>query len=238
MSMMTGKGNAVRGSVGSLLIVVLGLATLGSIFVYEDPSLLDLIPGAEAFVADAGAVPDDWKVYSSRELGIIIQYPPGYVAKATEVHTQLGRREGTSGVSFSVPKDIFAGTELVADSGFSIEVIPAVPSCVGSLFLDEDISSYTMRENGTPYSVAKSAGTGVGHRYEEIVFAIPGSNPCTAVRYSIHSKSAESENAAAIRAFDKKVLLKEFDMMRRSLVFDRREPLQTEKQKPKPMNGR
>ena len=67
------------------------------------------------------------------------------------------------------------------------------------------------------YSVASSTGAAAGNRYEETVYALPGTNHCIAVRYFIHYGVIENYPVGLVREFDKKSLLKEFDTIRRTL---------------------
>jgi hypothetical protein len=109
----------------------------------------------------------------------------------------------------------------------SVEELPAAQSCTADEFLDLSGNTggsptpVTVSDQGTDYSVASSTGAGAGNRYEEWVWAIPGSSPCTAVRYYIHYGVLENYPAGAVQQFDETALHNEFDAIRRSLVLGR-----------------
>ena len=67
------------------------------------------------------------------------------------------------------------------------------------------------------YSLATSSTAGTGNIYEEMVYAIPNSSPCTAVRYVIHSTSAANYEPGLVQEFDWVKLMEAFDTIRRSL---------------------
>lgn len=71
----------------------------------------------------------------------------------------------------------------------------------------------------TFFNVASSTGAGAGNRYEEIVYAIPGTNPCQAVRYFIHYSFFENYPVGTVREFDKKTIVTQFDQIRRTLIL-------------------
>ena len=83
----------------------------------------------------------------------------------------------------------------------------------------QQVSTSTITDNGTIYSVASSTGAGAGNRYEETVYALPGTNPCVAVRYFIHYGVIENYPAGTVQAFNQPALLATFDAIRRTLVI-------------------
>jgi hypothetical protein len=68
--------------------------------------------------------------------------------------------------------------------------------------------------------VASTTGAAAGNRYEETVYAIPGTNPCVAVRYFVHYGVIENYPPGTVRQFDKQALLDQFDRIRRTLVVN------------------
>jgi hypothetical protein len=117
------------------------------------------------------------------------------------------------------------GTNLSSDSYISIEQIPYtdIPrgqTCSAALFVDPETPVSNMTDNDIQYSVASSTGAGAGNRYEEHVYAIPGTNPCIAVRYFIHYGVFENYPSGTVKHFDETALLKEFDTIRRSLTIN------------------
>jgi hypothetical protein len=114
-----------------------------------------------------------------------------------------------------------AGTNLSADSYVSVEELPNATSCTASLFLNDTVKTSTTTDNGTDYSFAQGADAGAGNLYTEMVYAIPGSSPCTAVRYFIHSTQLANYPAGTRVAFDQNALVAQFDQIRRTLILGR-----------------
>jgi hypothetical protein len=73
-------------------------------------------------------------------------------------------------------------------------------------------------ENGAEYSVATSSEAAAGNLYEEMVYALSGISPCTAVRYYIHSSNIGNYATGTIE-FDRAALLAAFDKIRMSLTL-------------------
>ena len=69
------------------------------------------------------------------------------------------------------------------------------------------------------YSIASSTGAAAGNRYEEVVYALPGSNPCLAVRTYIHYGVLENYATGTVKAFDRAALEKSFVAIRDSVTF-------------------
>jgi hypothetical protein len=124
-------------------------------------------------------------------------------------------------VSFTIASTTAEGTNLSNDSYVSVEELPAVTSCTADMFLDggSKMKVTTETDNDTTYSVASSTGAGAGNRYEETVYAIPGTNPCVAVRYYIHYGVLENYPTGTVNAFDKQSLLNQFDHIRDTLTL-------------------
>jgi membrane-bound inhibitor of C-type lysozyme len=170
-------------------------------------------------VADPGSLP---QTYASSSLGVSLRYPAGYQVKDDYKYQELGPGKDIAGVAFTIPAARATGTNLAADTYFSVEALPATPDCRANLFLDlgaSRVKAMTLSDNGVTYSVASSTGAGAGNRYEETVYAIPGTNPCLAVRYFIHYGVLENYPAGLVKAFDRDSLLKQFDAMRRTLTI-------------------
>ena len=163
-----------------------------------------------------------WKEFKSHALGVSVMYPPLYAVDSSYVYTPLNPEKGAKGVKFTVPAAQAEGTNLSPqDTGVSIEIFPDAKSCVAQEFVVEGLESKTLTDLGTHYSAARSTATTVGNFYEETVYAIQGSSPCTVVRYFIHSRRAGSYDAGSKKEFDRDVLVKEFDLIRRSLILTR-----------------
>lgn len=124
-----------------------------------------------------------------------------------------------SGVKFTVSANIVAGTNLSSDSGVSIESLPRAKNCTGDIYLFDTVRPVSMTMGSTTYSVATTSDAGAGNFYEEQVYAIEGSSPCTAVRYFIHSLNIGNFEPGVVIEFDRATLLSAFDAIRDSLVF-------------------
>lgn len=174
--------------------------------------------GCICVAADPGNLPH---VYESGSEGFSIRYPAHYTVNSNYSYQELGPGRRIDGVEFMIDPAIAKGTNLGSDSYISVEEIPRSNSCSASLFLDHSKSqAHAFTEGGTSYSIATSTGAGAGNRYHETVFAIPGTNPCIAVRYFIHYSVLENYPAGAVHAFDSAALKQQFDSVRRSLVIN------------------
>ena len=167
--------------------------------------------------------------YSNSSYGFSLRLPSrgttteeGYVVNDSYVYTALGPETSIQGVQFKIPQFFSDGTNLSNDSYISVESISRTQSCSANLFLDQEKNTQQVAEGQTIYSVASSTGAGSGNRYEEAVYAIPGTNPCIAVRYYIHYGVLENYPKGTKIEFEKKILLLEFDAIRKSLVLAQR----------------
>lgn len=171
-----------------------------------------------AAASDPGGLPHLFKADAQ---AFSIRYPDGFTVNKSYVYSALGPSKETHGVSLTIPTSTAQGTNLSNDTYVSVESIPRVENCDASLFLDpasKVVSSTFSSDEGT-YSVASSTGAGAGNRYEETVYAVPGTNPCVAVRYFIHYGVLENYPQGAVHAFDHVALLAEFDKIRKTLVL-------------------
>jgi hypothetical protein len=172
--------------------------------------------GCIAVAPDPGGLP---KVYENGAAGFSIRYPANYTLQADYTYRALGPGAGIDGVKFTVAPSSAAGTNLSPDSYLSVEEIPRAPSCTAARFLPEGAPpAEEAKEGGTTYSVAKSTDAAAGNRYEETVLALPGTKPCIAVRYFVHYAVLQNYPPGAVREFDRKALLAQFNAMRRTLI--------------------
>jgi hypothetical protein len=156
--------------------------------------------------------------------GITVAYPTEYTVDTSYVYDELGPAKTMHGVRFTIPESMATGTNLSSDSYISVEQIPAsdIPKgqvCGAALFVEPETRVVAMTDDGVNYSVASTTGAGAGNRYEQHVYAIPGTNPCVAVRYFIHYGVFENYPEGSVKRFDEQALLAEFDTIRRSLVI-------------------
>lgn len=158
------------------------------------------------------------QVYSSSENGFSIHLPNGYTVDEAYRYEMTPERN-IGGVKFTIPASSADGTNLGQDTYLSIERLPGLKECSASAFFYDATASKILTENSTTYSVASSTGAGAGNRYEETVYAIPGSNPCLAVRYFVHYSVFENYPAGMVKEWDRQSLLGQFDQIRSTLTF-------------------
>ncbi|HEU4616633.1 MAG TPA: MliC family protein [Gammaproteobacteria bacterium] len=147
-----------------------------------------------------------------------IRYPAGYAVDAAYAYEALGPGKAIRGVKLTIPPSLAAGTNLGADTYLSVEAVPRGDSCSADRFLGAGSGAAAVTEGGTTYSVAKAAGAGAGNRYEETVYALLGTDPCTAVRYFVHYAVMENYPPGAVREFDRQALIAQFDAIRRTMT--------------------
>ncbi len=166
------------------------------------------------------------QIFASSTLGFTIRFPQNYTADQKYVYSALGPGKTIKGVKFTIPAGAVTGTNLSKDSYVSVEMLPKATTCSADLFLDmsnqpRGTKASTFTDSGIDYSVATTTGAGAGNIYDEAVFAIPGSSPCTAVRYFIHSGNIGNYPAGTVTEFNKAGVIGEFDNIRRTLVLGR-----------------
>lgn len=148
-----------------------------------------------------------------------VTYPTSFTVDPNFQNTSVSAAKPIAGVKFTIPETHATGTNLSADSFVSIEQLPRAKSCTGDIYLAANVLARSVSDNGVTYSVATSTEGAAGNRYEEMVFAIAGSKPCTAVRYHVHSTAIENYPAGSVREFDRAALIAAFDQIRTSLVL-------------------
>ncbi len=158
------------------------------------------------------------RTYSNSKLGFSARLFDGYTVDASYQY-QMTPDKSIAGVKFTIPASLADGTNLAHDTYISEENLPAGKRCTADQFLYDKVTPKEVTENGTTYSYAFSMGAGAGNRYEETVYALAGSNPCKAIRYFVHYGVIENYPPGAVKEFDKKKLLAQFDEIRRTLVF-------------------
>lgn len=132
----------------------------------------------------------------------------------------LSPKQSIEGVKFTIPKALAKGTNLSSDTYLSVESIPATQVCTANLFFDGEHAAIQKTEKSAIYSIATSSDAGAGNRYEEIVYALPGTNPCLAVRYMVHYTVLENYATGTVIAFNREALVTEFDNIRQTLVVN------------------
>jgi hypothetical protein len=157
--------------------------------------------------------------FSLRLPGIGFANQETYVINDAYYYRGIAGSKKILGASFSIPVSVATGTNLSPDTYISVEQMPSVKNCIPASFFDnKNVLNLSSSEQDAKYSVASLTYSKAGSQYEEIVYALANTNPCTAVRYFIHYSAIESYVPGTVQEFDKKSLLAEFDQIRYSLV--------------------
>ncbi len=163
--------------------------------------------------APAPVVPTT-STYASSTLAYSFEYPSDFVLDESYAYP-FSDSKTIPGVAVAVGN--VAGTNLSADTKVSVEQLPRAAVCTADIFVIDNVTASQVTDNGTTYSLATTSGAGAGNVYEEMVYALPGSVPCTAVRYQIHSTNVANYEPGAVTEFNRAMLLADFDAIRRSL---------------------
>ncbi|QQG38293.1 MAG: hypothetical protein HYS26_01960 [Candidatus Kaiserbacteria bacterium] len=147
-----------------------------------------------------------------------ITYPQGYTVDDAYAYEGVPKKP-IAGVKFTIPGAMATGTNLSTDSGVSVEWLPRAQKCAGDIFLFDNVRSQELTVGSTTWSVATTSGAGAGNLYEEMVYAVVGSKPCTAVRYLLHSTNIGNYDPGAVREFDRLKLIADFNAIRDSLTL-------------------
>ncbi len=158
-------------------------------------------------------------VFTNASSTFSVTYPDGWTPNADYKYTQVSEAKPIFGVQFVIPGTMTTGTNLSTDSYVSVEQLPRATSCVADIYIKDNVKAHAVDANGHSYSLATTTDAGAGNRYEEQVYAIPGSNPCTAIRYFIHYGAIENyPQDGSVKEFDRAALLAAFDSIRDSVT--------------------
>ncbi len=146
-----------------------------------------------------------------------VVYPSVYTKDDMYAYSQVDPKKPIHGVRFTIPP--MPGTNLSSDTYVSVEQLPRAKKCTGDIYLAANVKSQPLSDNGVEYSVATSSNTSAENLYEEMVYALPNSSPCTAVRYVVHSTSMDNYASSTPAQFDRTALFEAFDTIRRSLTL-------------------
>lgn len=177
---------------------------------------------------DATEVPAQY-VYKDDVFGFSLVFPTAlssttndalYRVEPSYVYSAKGPNKSIPGVQFIIPRAMTIGTNLSTDSYLSVEQLAKGQVCDAVAFMGvPNVQSYTIREGTVTYSFASSTGAAAGNRYEEYIYAVPDSNPCTAVRYFVHYGAIENYDSSTINAFNRAKLFADFDAIRKTLII-------------------
>ncbi len=147
-----------------------------------------------------------------------VTYPKEYMIDTKYQYKGVPNKP-IDGVSFTIPLSMATGTNLSGDSRVSIEWLPRARTCTADIYFLDNVRAREVTEGGMKYSVASTSDAGAGNFYEEMVYALPESSPCTAVRYFIHSTSLGNYATGTVRAYDRVGLIRAFDNLRTSIKW-------------------
>ena len=153
-----------------------------------------------------------------------ITYPVDFMVDPAFSNEEVNPAKPISGVKFTIPEGMATGTNLAADTFLSVEWLPRAKNCTGDIYVRDNVRPQEVSDGMVTYSVASTSGAAAGNRYEEMVYALPQSSPCTAVRYSIHYSDIGNYEPGTVQEFDRAKLMGMFDEMRRSLVLTTTSP--------------
>jgi membrane-bound inhibitor of C-type lysozyme len=174
--------------------------------------------GCLIFAKDPGGLP---KVYLDDKAIFSVRYPEGYSVNASYKYQALGPGKDINGIKLIIPVSLASGTNLSGyDTGVSVEEIPGVQECNAGIFLYPGAVVQNINDNNVDYSIATQSDAGAGNFYEEKVWAMPGTNPCIAVRYFIHSTNIGNYDPGTVKEFNHSALIDQFDRIRRTLILN------------------
>lgn len=159
-------------------------------------------------------------VYHDGQNGYTIRYAADWIVDPVYTNTSPNPDVPVAmGVRFRIPSSMATGTNLSTnDTGLSIESIEGVTDCSANTFTNSPVTATMTIVNGTEYSFATSSDAGAGNFYEEQIYALPYSKPCTAIRYLIHSTNIANYEPGTKTEFDRPAFLQKLDAMRDSFV--------------------
>jgi membrane-bound inhibitor of C-type lysozyme len=158
-------------------------------------------------------------VYENGTKGFSLRYPTGFTVDSAYSYQALGPGKAIGGVKFTIPGTMATGTNLSVDSYVSVEQLANQSVCSAATFLGSGVKALQVTDGDMTYSMATSTDAAAGNRYEETVYALPGTSPCIAVRYFVHYGAIENYTPGAVASFDRVALLKQFDAIRQTLII-------------------
>lgn len=166
----------------------------------------------------AQAAPPSWRTYTDHVLGFTISYPSDWKVDPRYVYAGFGPDHDIHGVAFAIPSSLARGTNLSPNMTIvSVESVPGGSKCDASRFIPDPQDLKTLHNAGRIWATANTQDAGAGNFYDFAVFALPGTSPCLAVRYTIHSTNIGNYDPGTVKEFDRAALIKTFSAIRRSL---------------------
>jgi hypothetical protein len=181
-------------------------------------SALVSIAVASLISTATSSAPGGWTTYSDPQAGFAISYPAGWRVDRRFVYVGFGPDHEIHGVAFLIPVTLAKGTNLSASlTGISVETVPSGRRCDATRFIPDPQDLRTLKNAGRTWSTANAQDAGAGNLYDVAVFALPGSVPCLAVRYLIHSTNIGNYDPGSVREFDRAALIRTFAAIRHTL---------------------
>ena len=178
--------------------------------------LIWAVAACAASTCAADAVP--WKTYTDQVLGFTISDPSDWKVDPRYVYAGFGPDHDIHGIAFEIPQSMTRGTNLSPSmTAVSVESVPNGSKCDASRFIPEPQDLKTLHNAGRIWSTANTQDAGAGNFYDIAVFALTGTSPCLAVRYTIHSTNIGNYDPGTVKEFDRDKLIKTFSAIRRSL---------------------
>lgn len=151
--------------------------------------------------------------YVDSDAGFSIRVPEEYRTDASYEYPYI-ESYIIDGVKFTIPASLVNQTGVSSDTYISVETLSNIQNCRADLFLEDTIGgAQNITEDARIYSIAGFDEEINENRYEEIVYAIPGSFPCIGIRYFIHY-----DLTGGNRSFGREAIMIEFDKIRKSLI--------------------
>ena len=197
-------------------VVILIVVLAGGYYLLMGNNTGGLMP--QGNTGSTGQMQEATSTYATSTFSIV--YPSDYTVNDAYTNTEVSPKKPISGVSFTIPGTMATGTNLSTDTHIAVEWLPRAKQCTADIYLAANVKPQNITDtNGVQYSVATSSDAAAGNRYDETVYALTGSSPCTAVRYYVHYSAIENYPPGMVQPFDQAALTSAFDTIRQSLVL-------------------
>lgn len=186
---------------GWLILIVIVVALGAGVAIYTNTHQLQT-PVDSTIIH---IVPDVVSVgYRNAEFGFSIKYPETATSSDVNLESYLPLTQ-TPIVSFVLPRDMFAGTNL-RDAGVYIGATSTpklVASCGTSSPETGETAEGTTTIDGATFSIFKSAGAGAGNFYETKVYRTVRGEMCFEIAELLHSTDVGNYPEGTVVEFDK-----------------------------------
>jgi hypothetical protein len=145
-----------------------------------------------------------------------IAYPANFTVNPNYTDSTFGPGNDISGVRFSIPASLAAGTNLSSDSYVGVYTLPQGSLCDVKRFIASGGGAQSIENvvvDGRVFSVAQGSEPAAGNLYEEIVASPIGGKICTAVKLFIHSSNIHNYDPGTVKEFDRAGLVAIYESM-------------------------